>query len=235
MSRSIPQKPLSRRRRVYNPGSHVSGWGALVPGFGGQARAVRDRFLSAVLALRLRGLYVSMEQVHLAGYFSEGRQRLILHQAVGRDWRRVTVVVTVQIEANERNDLLVSWFLFEKDRMRPFRYGLYAFLALLFSSVFSQWGVEFLSSIALVASGYYGGKALGLWGRLYDTSPATPYERFDSAILARYVDLTLKTVLLDAGVDENELQVLRFADASWIEQRRWRDEKAGVWYSDWHE
>jgi len=78
------------------------------------------------------------------------------------------------------------------------------------------WGV--LIAIYLI------GRGLGLWGRLYRKAPSTPYERFDSAVLARYVDVTLKSVLLAFQIDEREIETLQFAEASWIEERRKKDE-----------
>jgi len=55
---------------------------------------------------------------------------------------------------------------------------------------------------------------------LYKRSPADPYERFDSSVLANYVDATLRQVLLQLGVDASEMKELQFTEESWVEERR---------------
>jgi hypothetical protein len=221
----------------HNPGSHVSGWAAIVAGRGSEAENLFDTFFTEFAALGLSGVFVSRQNVKLSGFFSQGRDQVVIHKQVGFDRRRVKAVITVDMRSNERGDLLTSWFLFERDWATPlwwFGWAIVIFLLGLLlngSLTFSQnpldqfAGASIFSNlwpILAVIIAYLVGRGLGLWGRLYKTSPANPYERFDSAVLARYVDLTMKNVLAQAGIADSEIEDIQFADASWIEERRER-------------
>lgn len=221
----------------HNPGSHVSGWAAIVAGRGGEAENLFDQFFTAFAALGLSEVYVARQKVKLSGFFSQGRDHVVIHKQVGFDTRRVKAVITVDMRENERGDLLTSWFLFERDWFTAWRWFFIAILVFLLGisfvlpslsspDLFARFQATSLVNnwllIWILVMGYLVGRGLGLWGRLYKTSPANPYERFDSAVLARYVDLTMKEVLAQAGVSDNEIEEVRFADASWIEERRER-------------
>lgn len=234
--RTIVNRDLSWFER-HNPGSHVSGWAGIVAGRGNEAETLFDQFFTAFAALGLSNVYVAHQSVKLSGFFSQGRDHLVIHKPVGTDTRQVKAIITVDMHGNERGDLLCSWFLFERDRAAPFWWFGWAVVVILLalsfngSLIFSQnpldrfAGASILSvwwlPITIVVA-YLIGRGLGLWGRLYKTSPANPYERFDSAVLARYVDLTMKEVLAQAGIADNEIEDVQFADASWIEERRER-------------
>jgi len=224
----------------HTPGSHVSGWAGIVAGRGNEAEDLFDRFFSAFAELGLSEVYVSRQKVKLSGFFSQGRDHLIIHKQVGFDNRRVKAVITVDMKGNERGDLLTSWFLFERDWATAWWWFMWAgivFLAgiwiiapsltspYLFGQFQLGWVINSWSLIWILIMVYLMGRGLGLWGRLYATSPANPYERFDSAVLARYVDLTMKNVFAQAGIADSEIEDVQFADASWIEERRERRPK----------
>ncbi len=221
----------------HNPGSHVSGWAAIVVGRGNEAENLFDQFFTDFSALGLSEVFVSKQNVKLSGFFSQGRDHMIIHKQVGSDLRQVKTVITVDMRSNERGDLLTSWFLFERDWATALKWFFWSVVVVLLGLWVFQWLVSnssFELAIATVISTYpfwlvgmgiatyLFGRGLGLWGRLYKTSPANPYERFDSAVLARYIDLTMKGVLARAGVADNEIEDVQFADASWIEERRER-------------
>jgi len=220
------RKPISWLGHIYEPGAHVTGWAGLIPGWGEQAAAIRDTFFTSFLALELAGVYFSLERVHLAGLFSEGRERLIIHKRVGKDARAVTILISTEVASNKRGDLEVAWFWFEKDRAVPLKWISFGVIVLVLGYLFSNYMAGFGTAVfgwfilPLMVGVWFVGRGMGWWGRLYKTSPATPYERFDAAVLARYVDATLKTTLREAGIDETEIQELRLTDISWIEERR---------------
>lgn len=214
----------------FNPGSHVSGWAAIVKARGSEDEALLNAFWRAIVTLNLQGVAVAVQDIRLSGIFSQRRKQLVIHKKIGG----IKAVVIVDIRANERGDLLCSWFLFERNWITQLWWFLLAFIVALFWGDFFR-GIFSLDPLAkftamslfpTVGIGgflivvYLVGRGLGWWGRLYKTSPANPFERFDSAVLARYVDMTIKEVLAQAGVSDNEIEEVRFADASWIEERR---------------
>lgn len=227
----VDDRKLSRIERYY-PGSHVSGWASIVKGRGGEAEELLNQFFTAFVYLRLQGVAIAVQGIRLSGIFSQSREQLVIHKKIGG----IKAVVIVDIRANERGDLLCSWFLFERDWFTQLWWFVLAFIVALiwgeiFRGVFSPDPLSQFTAMSLFPTVgivgflivvYLVGRGFGWWGRLYKTSPANPFERFDSAVLARYVDMTIKEVLAQAGVSDNEIEEIRFADASWIEERRER-------------
>jgi hypothetical protein len=216
----------------YNPGSHVSGWASIVKARGGEAEALLKQFYDEFAALDLYDVAMKEQEIQLSGIFSERRNQLVIHKKIGG----IKAVVIVDIRANERGDLLCSWFLFERDWFTQLWWFVLAFIVAVISADFlrSMFSPDPLSQftamslfptvgiVGFLIVVYLVGRGFGWWGRLYKTSPANPFQRFDSAVLARYVDMTIKEVLAQAGVSDNEIEEIRFADASWIEERRER-------------
>ncbi len=213
------------------PGYHVNGWGAIVRGYGPWADQVSQMFYSRIMDLHLQQVTVTVEKVRLAGVFSELRKHYVVRKRLDKGIRGAATLTLVRINGNEQRDLEIAWFLFERDSLQPFYWGAAAFLAWAISLLYISSASTALfrdTSLLIGMIGlavYLSGRAAGFWGRLYSRSPLSPYERFDSSVLARYVDTVLKSLLDEMNIDSSEIHELNFTEESWIEKRRFKISK----------
>jgi len=225
-------------------GALIPNWRAQHPVL---AEQVTDYFLEMFTKIGLPNVRCAKaERVFLSGVFSEGRPHLVVRQRVSQGIRSVTTTILVVISENAVGGLRVGWLWFERDRATPLRWWIWAALVVFLGVVLKgavydplyqafNWTYYYtgdyryyvrpeplLSPIlwGFVIASYLAGRAVGLWGLLYKRSPADPYERFDSSVLANYVDATLRQVLLQLGVDASEMKELQFTEESWVEERR---------------
>jgi len=196
-------------------GLQVDAWGALVIGKGDLADELKRLVVTGVQARGLERLRVSEERVALDSS-SEARDHVIFRQDVGQGG---LVTVALRIAKKGKEDLEISWRLFEKNIRTEQFWGLSQATLITLGLALIGAGIIMIPFGGMGFCGiplglFFLGMGLGWWRLGKSKTTASTYQQFDSRSLVQIVDYALMRALASKGVTAQELRVLQQANMS---------------------
>jgi hypothetical protein len=196
-------------------GLQVDAWGALIIGKGALVDELKQLLLAGVQERGLERLRITEEKIALDS-LSEAREHIIFQQDLGQGG---LATVALRIARKGKEDLEISWRLFEKNVRTELFWGLSQGALIYLGLIFIGAGIIMIPFGGMGLCGipfglFLLGTGLGWWKLGKSKTTASTYQQFDTRSLVQIVDYALMRALASKGVTAQELRVLQRANMS---------------------